>query len=295
MDIECRFCKNKEVVRRGFRNNKAGKVQVYYCKTCRKVYSENTTFMKMKHKGEIILTALDLYTKNVSLRKIQDHLEQIHGIKVSHVTVLKWVRKYSAIFKEFTDKLKVNGSGTIHADEMMVNVNGKWVWFWNVMDRNTKFIVANHLSKVREASDAKKIFFEVKRKLNQMPENIVTDGLFAYNKGFSKVFRTLARGGPKHIRLISFLDKINNNPIERLHGSIRERTKVMRGFDKFYSAKLILDLWNTYYNFIRPHMSLNGLTPAKASGINLPLNGGNRWLELLKLAIDSMNDGEKNE
>lgn len=126
-----------------------------------------------------------------------------------------------------------------------------------------------------------------------MPEFIVTDGLFAYNKRFSKVFRTLARGGPKHVRLVSFLDKINNNTIERLHGTVRERTKVMRGFNKFYSAKLILDLWKTYYNFIRPHGSLNGLTLAEASGINLPLNGGNRWLELLKLAINSMNNGDE--
>ena len=292
MEVECRFCKGKEVVKRGFRNNQVGRVRVYYCKTCGKVYSENTTFMKMKHKGEVILTALDLYTKNVSLRKIQDHLKQIHGVRVSHVTILKWIRKYSKIYKEYTDKLKANGSGTLHADEMMVNINGRWTWFWDAIDEKTRFITATHLSKVRELGDAKKIFYESKRKLNQSPEVIVTDGLHVYPRSITKVF---GQWGVKHVKLVKFGQKPENNLIERFHGTIRERTKVMRGFDKFYSAKAILDLIITNYNFIRPHISLNGLTPAQASGINLPLNGGNRWLELLKLAIDSQNGGVQND
>lgn len=61
----------------------------------------------------------------------------------------------------------------------------------------------------------------------------------------------------------------------------------MRGFDKFYSTEAILNLLITNYNFIRPHMSLNGLTPAEASGVDLPLNDKNKWLGLLKLAINN--------
>lgn len=290
MEIECRFCKSKEVIKRGFRNNKTGKVQIYSCKSCKKVYSENTTFFKMKNKGEVICTALDLYFKNVSLRKISDHLQQIHGKRISHVTILKWVRKYSTTFKEYTDKLKVNGSGTIHADEMMVNVNGKLVWLWNVMDRSTKFLLSTHLSNVRRLSDAKRVMLEARRKLNDRPKFVVTDGLPLYRKAFNRAFWKRKSPVSKHIKLVGFRDKVNNNTIERLHGSIRERTKVMRGFHKFDSARKILGGWSVYYNFIRPHESLDGLTPAEASGINLDPNGGNRWLELIKV-INENNGG----
>ncbi len=51
----------------------------------------------------------------------------------------------------------------------------------------------------------------------------------------------------------------------------------------------------TYYNFIRPHQALNGLTPSEMAGINLGFNGGNRWLELIKLSANNQNNGVKKE
>lgn len=70
---------------------------------------------------------------------------------------------------------------------------------------------------------------------------------------------------------------MNNNRIERLHGTIRERNKVMRAIKKTNSA--VIEGQRIYYNHIRPHQSLNGKTPAQAAGIDLELKG-NRWLEM---------------
>jgi len=78
---------------------------------------------------------------------------------------------------------------------------------------------------------------------------------------------------------------VNNNIVERLMGSARERTKVMRGFKDPLSANTILDGWVTYYNFIRPHMSLGGMTPAEKIGIEMGLNGGNRWENLIECSV----------
>lgn len=41
--------------------------------------------------------------------------------------------------------------------------------------------------------------------------------------------------------------------------------------------------FQNYYNFIRPHMSLEGKTPAEAAGIDLKLKG-NRWENLIRQA-----------
>jgi transposase-like protein len=286
MEIECRYCRSKDIIKYGTKNNKVGKTQIFLCKACNKFFSDNTTFFRMKHKGEIITVVLDLYCKNVSLRRIVEHLKLVYGVKITHVTVLNWIRKYSEKFKKFTKNLKANNSNSIHVDEMMVNIDGKWYWWWEALDKENKMILSTHLSKTREISDAIKVFSEVKRKSTNKIDNIVTDGLHAYEKAYTKTFYTLKTPRTNHIKLIRFFDKVNNNVIERLHGSIRERTKVMRGFDKPYSARKILELWTTYYNFIRPHYSL-GSTPAEISGINLPLNGGNRWLELIKLSTQT--------
>lgn len=78
----------------------------------------------------------------------------------------------------------------------------------------------------------------------------------------------------------------NNNVVERLHGTVRERDKVMRGLDNDETARTFVEGFRIYYNFIRPHMALNGLTPAEKAGINLQL-GQNKWLSLIKQSVIS--------
>lgn len=78
-------------------------------------------------------------------------------------------------------------------------------------------------------------------------------------------------------------DKASNNRVERLHGTVRDRDKVMRALDNEDSARRFPDGFEVYYNFIRPHMALGGQTPAEAAQIQLGL-GGNRWEDMIKKA-----------
>ena len=78
-----------------------------------------------------------------------------------------------------------------------------------------------------------------------------------------------------------FVDKTNNNLVERMQGTIRERDKVMRGMKGQETAKVLMDGLKNYYNFLRPHMSLENETPAKEADINLEL-GRNRWLSIIR-------------
>jgi len=69
--------------------------------------------------------------------------------------------------------------------------------------------------------------------------------------------------------------------VERLHGTIRERNKVMRNLEEDKTAQTIIDGFRIYYNFIRPHIAFNGKTPAQQAGIELEL-GKNKWLSLIR-------------
>lgn len=68
-----------------------------------------------------------------------------------------------------------------------------------------------------------------------------------------------------------------------MHGTKRERLKVMRGLDRDESAQEFVEADRLYYNFLRPHQALNGKTPAQAANINLELEQ-NRWESLIKKA-----------
>ena len=72
--------------------------------------------------------------------------------------------------------------------------------------------------------------------------------------------------------------------IERVNGTIRDREKTFRGVDNDRSAQVMADGIRINYNFNRPHMGLEGNTPAKVAGLDLGLDGI-RWKALIRQAI----------
>lgn len=72
----------------------------------------------------------------------------------------------------------------------------------------------------------------------------------------------------------------NNNKMERLNGEIRDREKVMRSLKKDNSP--ILMRYQIYHNYVRPHMALDGQTPADKAGI--AVKGSNKWLTIIQNA-----------
>jgi hypothetical protein len=38
--------------------------------------------------------------QRISMRAIVDHMKQFYGVKVSHVAVYKWIRKYVVMMKK---------------------------------------------------------------------------------------------------------------------------------------------------------------------------------------------------
>ncbi len=47
------------------------------------------------------------------------------------------------------------------------------------------------------------------------------------------------------------------------------------------TAEIMTNAFRNYYNFIKPHNSLGGLTPAQVAGIGVEASE-NKWSELLK-------------
>ena len=283
---ECKFCGSPKIVKWGKRKNKHGTVQRYECKSCGRWFTAEDGFSKMRVNPKIISLSLDLYFKGVSLRKIQDHITQFYNLKISHVAIFGWLKKYVKLINDFVDELEPELSKIWHTDEMKVRCGGKWVWLWNVMDNETRFLIANHISQKREVSDARKPFQKARKIAGTKPDFVVTDGLRSYQRAFKKEFFTLRNPRTKHIRNVGFRDKTNNNKIERFHGTFRERDKVMRGLKTEETAKVIAEGFRTYYNFLRPHSTLNGKTPAKEAEINLEL-GRNKWLSLIQKATET--------
>ncbi len=282
--VSCQHCDSSRIVKRGLRKNRRGLTQIYWCKACDRRFVVDLGFSRMKANPQIITASLDLFFKGVSLRKITDHIKQFYNLKVNCSTILRWVQRYTELMERYASELVPKVSEKWHADETVENVNGKNRWLWNLMDSESRFLIASRLTKGRTDVDARNLFLDGLDRTKSAPSTIVTDGLISYANAYNE---TLRYKGAKHIRKPRFIDLANNNRIERLHSTMRERTKVMRGFDTDPTASQTMQGYRLYYNFLRPHMALDGQTPAQAASLDLQL-GQNRWESMINKSIKNV-------
>jgi transposase-like protein len=288
----CKFCGSENFIKFGKKNGK----QEYQCKDCGRRFVDNLYFEKMKGDPKLICLTLDLYFKGVSLRKITDHLKQFYSLDLAHTTILRWIDKYVRIMDEYVRQFKLQLGKLWNVDEMMISINGDWFYLWNVIDDETRFHLASVISKERKTEDARKVLITAKKRSHgDKPKFIITDGLKSYVKAIDDEFHTI-RKDTIHVDNVGIRGKhydkndFDNNLVERLHGTIRERNKTQRGLKDEYSA--FVRGHQLYYNFIRPHMSLFGCTPAEMADIDLKL-GNSRWENLLSQAIRNKKKGSK--
>jgi transposase-like protein len=265
--MQCKYCGSEKVVKDG----KVKGTQVYKCKDCKHRFFQNGSFSKMRTEKNLVVAALNFYYDGLSLRKAQRNLEQIFGETVSQVTILNWIKKYSKLVKDFVTTLTPQLSGLWHEDETMLSCEGKNVWFWEMIDENPKFLVASHVSGTRTLEDTITVF---KRGLEQSkvrPRAVFVDGSFVYETAFNKVFYTMRKDTrPDLVQRVGIRARETNNIVERMHGTVKDRTRVMRGLKAFESTKSLLEGFTIHYNYVRPHQSLGGKTPAQAARTQAP-------------------------
>jgi transposase-like protein len=281
----CLSCKSEKLIRFGLRHNKYGDLQKFSCKSCGKVFTVNLGFEKMKHNPQGITTAMQLYFAGESLRNVAKSLKLI-GVQVSHQTVYNWIEKYTALMEKYLDKITPQVSNTWRADELFLKVKGNMRYLYALMDDQTRFWIAQEVMNTKYVADVQPLFAEGKRRTGIEPKYIITDGARNYDKAIRKEFHGNFRyAGPKHVSDIRFDGTVHNNKMERLNGEIRDREKVMRSLKKTDTP--ILTGMQIYHNYVRPHMGLDGKTPAEKAGIDV--KGQDKWLTIIQ------NASKKNE
>ena len=275
--MNCKYCGSEKLVKDG----KVKGRQVFKCKDCKKRFYMNGRFAKMRTSKNLIVTALNLYYDGLSLRKTQRNLKHIFGENVSQVTILNWIKKYSRLVKEYMITLVPQLSGLWHEDETMIQCEGRSIWFWEMIDEDTKFMVASHLSGTRTLEDTITIFKKGFEQSKVRPRAVFVDGSHVYSRAFNKVFWTMRKDTrPELVQRVGVRTRETNNIVERLHGTLKDRTKPMRGLKSFESTRAILEGYTIHYNCVRPHQSLGGKTPAQVARMNTP----NNWKGLIEEA-----------
>lgn len=279
-NLACRYCNSENVVKKAKRQNKYGTIQRYLCKDCGKRFSFNIGFEKMHATPQIITTAMQLYFTGESLRNVQKFIK-LQGLEVSHVAVLKWIRKYVKLMDGYLEKLTPQVSSTWRTDEIYLKVKGNTKYLYALMDDQTRFWIAQQVADSKYTQDVRPLFKEGRRIAEKKPDILISDGAPNFHNAYMKEYFTHAVPRTQHIQHIHLAGDHNNNKMERMNGEISDREKTTRNFKKM-DTPLLTGL-QLYHNYFRPHEGLKDRTPAEIAGIKIEVQ--NKWVTVIQNAV----------
>jgi transposase-like protein len=170
---------------------------------------------------------------------------------------------------------------------MFLKMKENLKYLYALMDDQTRFWIAQEVANTKYTADVRPLLELGKAVAGKKPKSFITDGAANFHEAYLKEFHTMKREtDTEHIRHIRLAGDYNNNKMERMNGEIRDREKVMRGLERKDSP--ILLGYQLFHNFIRPHIALNGKTPAEMAGIRV--EGDNRWLTIIQNASKRRKD-----
>ncbi|MBI2856472.1 MAG: IS1/IS6 family transposase [Chloroflexi bacterium] len=266
LEVECKGCGSSQVVR--FGTDRKG-VQRFLCKSCGRTFVDNNAPPGMRFPTEVIASAINQFYESSSLHKIRRTLHLDFGKELEHTSILRWVVRYTRVAVKELGDIPVKVGSVWVADETVLKLKeegGRNVWFWDIIDEKTRFLLASHLSVSRYTRDAQILMERAERRANRIPKTVITDKLRSYLDAIERTWGA----DTEHVQSGPFIKDRNGDStraIERFHGTLKDRTKVMRALANRESARLVMEGWLVHYNFFRPHSGLGGKTPAEAAGV----------------------------
>ena len=257
--VNCPACDSGGVKKMGVRNGQ----QRYLCRDCKKAFRVGGKAEGRKMDPELMGSAIrDFYTGK-SYKQIAEGLKEEYDLKKepSKATIYEWVRDYT-------------GKAVKQLDGHKAKTGGQKMWLWNVMDAETRYILASHLTPRRDTNAARVVFRKAALAADKPPKTVTTDKLKSYISAIKGVLPEA-----RHMQSEGMRADINNNLSERLQGTFRDRIKTLRGLDSRKTGQRYLDGWMITYNHFRGHESLRNQTPGYRAKVNPPFK---EWADVVK-------------
>jgi transposase-like protein len=256
----CKYCGASGVLKFGTYKG----VQRYWCKACKRKFKADDTLFHMKTSAHQVSSALNMFYEGMSIKAIRRNLQQEFGNMPSTATIYEWIQKYTQYAIDSIEGYKPKNIGDIFvADETVLEIDGQNVWLWDIIDDKTRFLLATRLSRSRTTQDAQMLYDRAVKTAGKHPKVVITDKLASY-------LDVRYGGDTEHIQGRPFAVEDNTQKIERFHGTLKDRTKVMRGLKNIETAYDFVNGWLVHYNYLRPHDALDDKTPAEVVGIDFP-------------------------
>ena len=176
-----------------------------------------SAFARFRFPSEVIVLAVRWYLRyGLSYRDVEELLPE-RGIEVDHVTVYRWVQRFTPLLAEAARPCRHSPGDRWFVDETYVKVNGVWRYVYRAIDQHGQ-VIDVLVSKRRDSEAARRFFRRALSTLKVMPTEVVTDAAPVY----PRVLDELVPAAWHHV------ERYANNRIEADHGRLKHRLRPMR-------------------------------------------------------------------
>lgn len=228
----------------------------------------------------------------LSARRTAAIMQDIHGVAISHQTILNYENSVALLLKPYVDHYPYELSDQFCGDETYIRVNGKWHYLFFFFDAVKKIILSYPVSPNRDTVTAIRAIDEVLVKMNEIPEDLtfVVDGNPIYLLAKHFFAQNNIQFDVKQVIGLTNEDPVSaefrplKQVIERLNRTFKGNYRSTHGFGSEQGSVSYVTLFVAFFNFLRPHASLEGKVPV----VNPELSGlptmPARWTKLMELA-----------
>jgi IS6 family transposase len=194
---------------------------------------------------EVIVLAVRWYLRfGLSYRDVEELLAE-RGVEVDHVTVYRWVLRFTPLLAEAARPCRHRAGGRWFVDEPYVRVAGRWRYVYRAIDQFGQ-VIDVYVSPRRDASAARRFFERAIGTTKVMPSEVVTDRAATY----LLVLEDLLPAAWHRT------DRSANNRVEADHGRLKARLRPMRGLQQDRSARVMIAGHAFIQNVRRGHYEL---------------------------------------
>jgi len=209
----------------------------------------SSVFAGFRFPREVIAVAVRWYLRyGLSYRDVEELLAE-RGVTVGHVTVYRWVQRFTPEFIEAARLCRHAPGDRRFADETYVKIAGRWTYLYRAIDQHGQ-VIDVLLSQRRDLAAARRFFARALR-AGTVPAEVITDRTPAYPRVLDELI-------PSALHIV---ERYANNPVETHHGRLTARLRAMRGLKRHRSARIICAGHAFVQNLRRGHYELATDTP----------------------------------
>ena len=178
---------------------------------------------------EVIVLAVRWYLRfALSYRDVEELLAE-RGVQVDHVTVYRWVQRFTPLLAEAARPCRHRVGGRWFVDETDVKVAGRWRYVYRAIGQFGQ-VIDVVVSGRRDMRAARRFFERAIGTAKVMPTEVVTDRAPSYPVVLEQLLSAAWHR----------TDRYANNLVEADHGRLKARLGPMRGLKQDRSARLVI-------------------------------------------------------